>query len=112
MKKLFAAGLILILLLAGCGKNGIAKTYEQSEQDGILVTYYAMDNGTWQADGNSYQYRLEITGRIPNSATDSTYVYLSNIEDISFEQAWKASGLSSSLDDYFSAEEAVCVEMR
>ena len=27
MKKLFAAGLILILLLAGCGKNGIAKTY-------------------------------------------------------------------------------------
>ena len=38
MKKLFAAGLILILLLAGCGKNGIAKTYEQSGQDGILVT--------------------------------------------------------------------------
>lgn len=112
MKKLFAAGLILILLLAGCGKNGIAKTYEQSGQDGILVTYYAMDDETWQADGNSYQYRLEITGRMPNAATDSTYVYLSNIEDISFEQAWKASGLSSFLDDYFSAEDAVCVEMR
>ena len=32
--------------------------------------------------------------------------------EICFEQAWKASGLSSSLDDYFSAEEAVCVEMR
>ena len=40
------------------------------------------------------------------------YIYLSNISDISFEQAWKASGLSSNTDDYFSLEEAVLVEMK
>ena len=34
-----------------------------------------------------------------------------NIEDITFEQAWKASGLSSNMDDYFDIDEAVLVEL-
>ena len=38
------------------------------------------------------------------------FVYLSNVENISFEQAWRASGLSSLLNDYFEAEDAVLVE--
>lgn len=33
------------------------------------------------------------------------------IEDITFEQAWKASGLSSNMDDYFDIDEAVLVEL-
>lgn len=37
----------------------------------------------------------EISGRMPNAAKNSTFVYLSNLPEISFEQAWKASGLSS-----------------
>ena len=30
---------------------------------------------------------------------------------MSFEEAWKASGLSSNTDDYYSIEEAVLVEL-
>ena len=41
---------------------------------------------------------------------DITYVYLSNMEDISFERAMRASGLSSSLEQ-FSPEEAVLVDI-
>ena len=43
---------------------------------------------------------------------DSTFVYLSNIEDISFDQAWKAAGLSSNMDDYFDRKDAVLVAMK
>ena len=46
------------------------------------------------------------------ASKDSTFVYLSNIEEISFDQAWKAAGFSSNMADYFDPEDAVLVEMR
>ena len=110
MKKLVALvlALICILSLAGCSKapDDSVKTIE-----GNLKTYYEMSDGTWQADGHTYKYRHEITGRLHNAVVDSTYVYLSNLEEITFDQAWKASGLSSNLEDYFTVEEAILVEM-
>ena len=78
---------------------------------GNLKTYQEMKDGTWMCEGYVYQYRLEIHGRMPNAATDSSFVYLSNIGEISFKQAYMAAGLSSDLEDYFSPEEAVLVEM-
>lgn len=75
-----------------------------------LKTYHALSDGTWQADGRNYKYRLEKSGRMPNAAVDFTFVYLSNLETITFEQAWKAAGFSSHTDDYFAPEEAVLVE--
>lgn len=66
-----------------------------------------MSDGTWQKNGITYKYRLEISGRMPNAVRDSKFVYLSNLKTISFEQAWKAAVFSSNMDDYFSAEEAV-----
>ena len=78
---------------------------------GNIRTYREMTDGTWMCDDQVYQYRLEIKGRMPNADVDSSFVYLSNIGEISFEQAYMAAGLSSSLDDYFSPEEAVLVEM-
>ena len=47
--------------------------------------------------------------KMNNAAKDSTFIYLSNIEDIPFDRAVMASGLSSNMDDYFSPEEAVFV---
>ncbi len=76
-----------------------------------MRTYCEMSDGTWTCDGYTYEYRLEISGRMPNAAKDSTFVYLSNIEEISFEQAYKAAGISSSSEDYFPPEKAVLVEM-
>ena len=75
----------------------------------LFATYYEMDDGTWMYDGRNYKYRLEITGRMSNAAKQSTFIYLSNIEDIPFDRAVMASGLSSNMADYFSPEEAVFV---
>ncbi len=77
-----------------------------------FATYYELSDGTWMLDDVVYQYRLELSGRMPNAAADSTFVYLSNLPDISFEQAYKAAGVSSSTDDYFAKEDAVLVEMK
>ena len=100
-------GLILLLNMACC-----AKKEENKAEEGSLKTYSELSNGTYSCDEHIYKYRFEISGRIPNAAKNSTFVYLSNLPEISFEQAWKASGLSSSLDDYFSEEDAILVEQR
>ena len=57
----------------------------------------------------TYKYRMEVTGRLNNAVEDTTYVILSNIENITFEQAWKASGLSGDTADYFDPAEAVII---
>ena len=109
MKKAFTlSGLYLLLFFCGCSKeNAIRETF-----NGNIRTYYELHHGTWKCDDQSYKYRLEISGRLHNAAKDTAYVYLSNIKNITFDQAWKAGGLSSSMDDYFSPEEAVLVEMK
>ena len=100
-------GLILLLNMACC-----AKKEENKADEGRLKTYSELSNGTYSCEEHIYKYRFEISGRMPNAAKNSTFVYLSNLPEISFEQAWKASGLSSSLDDYFSEEDAILVERR
>ena len=60
----------------------------------------------------TYKYRIEITGRLHNAVKDITYILLTNIEGITFEQAWKASGLSSNMDDYFDPADAVFIGIR
>ena len=99
--------LILLLNVVGC-----AKKEENKAEEGNLKTYSELSNGTYSCDEHIYKYRFEISGRIPNAAKNSTFVYLSNLPEISFEQAWKASGLSSSLDDYFSEEDAILVDIK
>ena len=71
-----------------------------------------MSDGTWTCEGHAYKYRPEISGRVPTAIRDQTFVYLSNIEEISFRKAHMAAGLSSNTEDYFSPNEAVLVEMR
>ena len=66
-------------------------TYFENDKLVTMVRYYEMSDETWKTDDYTYQYRLEITGRMNNSTKDSTFVFLSNIKDITFEQAWKAS---------------------
>ena len=72
--------------------------------------YYRMNDGTYWYNGNSYKSRIELTGRVPNAAKDTTYVYLSNKEDITFEQAWKDQ-YSDDLKEHFKPEEAILVEI-
>ena len=128
MKKAALAFIFLcISVLIGCS-NGKTDPYsvktfditpEQQieacqENDALvtIVTYYEMSDGTWKTDDYAYKYKLEISGRMPGAEKDSTFVCLSNLENITFEQAWKASGLSSNLDDYFDETEAKLVAMK
>ncbi len=109
MKKLLVVvlALVCVLVLIGCGRQS-PERINTIESD--VKTYYEMSDGTWECEGHIYQYRLEIKGTMPNAETSSTFVFLSNIENITFDQAWKAAGLSSDLEDYFAVEDAVLVE--
>lgn len=124
MKKIIRITLITLMLfsLFGCSRKepSVVKTYEVTdselafENDELvtMVKYYEMSDGTWKTDDYTYQYRLEITGRMNGAEKDSTFVFLSNSKDITFEQAWKASGLSSNMDDYFKEEDAKFVAIK
>ena len=111
MKRMIVSLLLCVLFavtFSGCtGKAAVKNTIE-----GNMRTYYEMTDGTWTCDDHSYKYRLEISGRMPNAAADSSFIYLSNIRDIPFDQAYRAAGVSSDLNDYFPPEKAVLVEMR
>lgn len=104
---IYVLSLMLLLNVAGC-----AKKEENKAEENSLKNYSELSNGTYSCDEHIYKYRFEISGRMPNAAKNSTFVYLSNLSEISFEQAWKASGLSSSLDDYFSEEDAILVDIK
>ena len=101
--------------MTGLGKT-IIKTYSSREAqivetiNTVYETYYKMSDGTWQMNGYSYKYRLEVTGREPTAVKDSTYVYLSNIENISFQKAYMSAFASSSITNYFPVEDAVLVD--
>ena len=77
---------------------------------GNVKTYFRNTNGTWQVDGRNYKYRHVLTGRVPNATQDTTFVYLSNLEHITFEQAYKAAGVSDNCADWFLVEDAILVE--
>ena len=99
--------ILLAITFSGCAKKAAVK----NTIEGNMKTYYEMTDGTWMCDDHLYKYRLEINGRMPNAAVDSSFVYLSNIDEMSFDQAYMAAGVSSDSDDYFSPEKAVLVEM-
>ena len=127
MKKIVAVILLSVMLfsLIGCSQKEVSviKTYDVTDSElteecfennelVTIVKYYEMSDGTWKTDDYTYQYRVEVTGRMNNAAKDSMFVFLSNTKDITFDQAWKASGLSSNTDDYFKEEETKLVAVK
>ena len=89
MKKIiaFVISIVCVFSLVGRGEpkdNEVKKTIE-----GNMKTYCEIEEGTWSCNDIAYKYRLEIKGRIPNAVCNFVFVYLSNIENISFEQVWK-----------------------
>ena len=111
MKKIVTALVLYTLLVTGCGKSDISKTYKQSEQDGILITYYKMNDGTWKCEDTIYPFRLELDGRMPNVEADSYYVVLTDNEKLTFEDVSK-SLYSSSFEDIKIMESSIIVEMK
>ena len=124
MKRRMWAVLLLTLVLCGCsGEAEVVSIFTETPEELVTErieqgeevttqTYYELSDGTWKTDDCAYQYRLVVTGRLHNAVKDTTYTILSNIEEITFDQAWKASGLSSSTEDYFAGEDAVFVAIQ
>ena len=83
-----------------------------NEEFVIQKLHYKSNDGTWVCENYVYKYRLEISGRLNNAEKNTTYIVLSNSKDITFEQTWKASGLSSLMSDYFNPKDAVIVGHR
>lgn len=95
MRQHWLIGLALsLLLLAGCSASSVVKTYD-SEKAGVMVTYQELKNGTWQCEDTVYPYRLELTGRGRLAETDSTFVVLSQREDVTFDEV--SQSLTSSI---------------
>ena len=116
MKKSISVILILILLagMTACAHKEptVVRTYAADGEQGdssVFVTYEELSDGTFRADGRIYAKRLTVTGRLSGASADISYTILTNLEDISFEEAWKAGGLSSDTRDYFAPEDAVFV---
>ena len=107
MKRIAVVLMCALFSLSACTHKSAAN----SVTEGNMRTYSQMSDGTWTCDGHTYKHRLEVSGRMPGAAKDSAFVYLSNIEEISFRQAFMAAGFSSNSEDYFPPEEAVLVEM-
>ena len=93
-------------------ERGVAETYSAAETpEGIVYTktHHRMDDGLWMVEEYGYLYRLEITGRLNGSDENVTYIVLSNRKDVTWDGAWKASGLSSLSTYYFHPADAVVV---
>lgn len=112
IKKLFIVIALLSVLLMGCGNAEVAKTYEESDTDGILVTYSELNDGTWQCDDTVYQYRLELTGTLPNATSEIYYVVLTDNANLTFDEV-STSLYSSNLEviQQF-MKDSVIVEMK
>lgn len=99
------------MVLSGCEKSDIVIAYNASDYNGIVKTYYEMPDGTWKCNNITYQYRLELKGRMPNAESDSCYVVLTDNNNLTFKEVSK-SMYSSLLEDSKVMEGSVIVEMR
>lgn len=90
---------------------GVQEVYRSSEKNGIMKTYYEMEDGLWNCDDTSYSFRLELNGRMPNAVKDSCYVVLTDNAELTFEDVSK-SMFSSNFEDTKIMEGSVLVELR
>lgn len=111
MSKKLIILILCLIFLVGCEKSDIAKTYNESEEDGIMVTYYKMNDGTWKCEDKIYQYRLELTGRMSNAIRDTSFAVLTDNDNFTFEIVAK-SIYSSSIDDIQVMKNSIIVEMK
>lgn len=91
-------------------KNDIVQTYPFSEMEGRFETYYELADGTWKTDDYHYKYKLVLTGRFHNAASDTTIICLSNSTDITFSTI-ADSFYSSKAGKPYKREDLVLVEM-
>ena len=91
--------------------NDFENQSKPSDDNGVLFEYYQNENGSWNVGGHNYKYRLELNGKMPNAAVETTFIVLSNDDNLTFDEAYK-SILSSQSKDQLSTKRAFMVEMK
>lgn len=77
---------------------------------GDARTDFSLGDGSWEENGLSYTSCTELIGCIPGTEKEASFTVLSN-RDITFEEAWKASGLNAEATEFFDPKDAVIVKM-
>ncbi len=72
--------------------------YKMETLENFEDTYICEDN-RYVFNGETYDYKLKITGRGKNASKDSTFVVLTNNKDITFDKIFK-SLISSNSNDF------------
>lgn len=109
-----AALLILLTLTAAllCACFAKSSYTKDAGEDGVIRAYsFDADTDRYTCEGIEYAYRLTLTGTLPHAVRESTYVVLSNAEDVTFEETARQF-FSSDTADFFDPEQTVVVEMR
>ena len=112
------------------GSPRYVKRYRQTSEEQVqetinsgafvnLMNYYQFYDGTWAVefldaswDHFKYQYKLELTGTDATDGKETTYIVLSNREDITFAEAWKATGTDDPSAGGFDLADAIIVAVR
>ena len=81
----------------------------KNEEYVITTPYVETALSGYMVANNTYIHCLEITGHLSGAAKNTTYLVLANRKDITFDEAWRASGLSGDTADYFDPKDAVIV---
>ncbi len=111
--------LVCFLAMSGCGssadstensEDAIIRTYEKSDEDGRVHTYYELSDGRWKTGDCYYQDRVILSGRFHNAKSDVVLVCLSNLDDITFSDL-EDDFFSSDSRKHYSVEEVALVEM-
>ena len=106
MKKTIekTAALAVLVLLTGCGAGGakVVESYDPGMGNDVIKSYSEMSDGTWECGGAVYDNCKEVK----DEANGTTYIVLTNGDDVTAEQA------SDSMENGTALTDAVVVEMR
>lgn len=129
-KKHLILTILSVIILFGIsiylGRPGpeIEVTYQKTASDKIedaisegkvdvIKTYYKMDDGTYTVENYSvvYKDRVELVGN-PGGSKTVTLVVLTNIEEVTFDEAWQDVMESDEYNTVLNPKESIVVAMR
>lgn len=96
MKKLsivIISMLMCAVLVTGCSlstadtnSDSVVTEYKSSSDNDVVTTYRQLEDGTYECRDKVYHHRIELEGTWPNAKKATTYVVLSDREDVTFDE--------------------------
>ena len=87
-----------------------ANDYIEHPDGTYSMKYVEHPDGTYSTNRYTYQYKLRVSGRMPNAESDGTFEVLTNKASVTYyEVAWSL--LSSQSSDWLDEKETVIIGM-